>query len=625
MPRSAPTLSRAGIGILCSAVVLCAQTAAPSSTVPRQVRISNVFKPVSGERPAPTESVTLSIYSDELGGTPLWTETQNVSIDAAGGYTVLLGATLPDGVSATLFAAGEPRWLGVRFNRPGEPEQKRVQLVSVPYALKAADAETLGGKPASAYLLAPSAVGSAPSDSRGGGANANVKGVRAATAGTTGCIGVFSDSSNLGCSVMWQSNFNIGVGTSSPTSPLVVSKSAGGSLVNDSNAVTQFTSGGNATNFWFNAPTAANGGTNMTVGFATGGAIRSGLLYNIPNNYIALTHAGAGNSATDLVVSSTGNVGVGTSTPSYALDVAGDLNLSGILRYQSSPVLRFQPSSPNIGLGSLALQNNTTGSNNTAVGYDTLYNNSIGGNNTALGSSALGTNTNGSYNTAVGYYALGSSGGSNNGAGSNTAIGYFALGNATSGSGNIGIGDTAGGNITTGSNNIEIGNGGSSGESGVIRIGTLGTQTSFFAAGIAGANVSGVAVVVDTSTGQLGIATSSRRYKEDIHDMGDASRGLLKLRPVMFRYKKPAPDGSKPMQYGLIAEEVAEVYPDLVVRSADGKIETVKYQVLTPMLLNEVQRQESEISAQREQIQMLQQQISDLKAAMISLANANEK
>ena len=125
------------------------------------------------------------------------------------------------------------------------------------------------------------------------------------------------------------------------------------------------------------------------------------------------------------------------------------------------------------------------------------------------------------------------------------------------------------------------------------------------------------AVLIDTTTGQLGTLTSSRRYKEDIQDMGDASNGLMRLRPVTFRYKQPASDGSKPMQYGLIAEEVAEVYPDLVAHSADGEIETVRYQVLPSMLLNEVQRQQREISAKKDEIRALQERLEKLEAALV--------
>jgi len=125
--------------------------------------------------------------------------------------------------------------------------------------------------------------------------------------------------------------------------------------------------------------------------------------------------------------------------------------------------------------------------------------------------------------------------------------------------------------------------------------------------------------VID-SNGQLGTVSSSRRFKDDIQDMGDTSRDLMRLRPVTFRYKKPFADGSKPIQYGLIAEEVAEVYPDLVAHSADGQIETVKYQVLDSMLLNEVQRQQAEIRGLEQQNQDLQRRLARLEAALASVS-----
>src|SRR5262249_27966864 len=152
-----------------------------------------------------------------------------------------------------------------------------------------------------------------------------------------------------------------------------------------------------------------------------------------------------------------------------------------------------------------------------------------------------------------------------------------------------------------------IGSLGSSADSSTTRLGTPGAQTSFFAAGVRGvttANNDAIPVVIDSS-GQLGTVSSSRRFKKDIRDMGDNSRGLLRLRPVSFRYLKPFADGSEPIQYGLIAEEVAEVYPDLVAHSADGQIETVKYQVLDAMLLNEMQRQQRTIEQQQNEIERL--------------------
>jgi hypothetical protein len=252
----------------------------------------------------------------------------------------------------------------------------------------------------------------------------------------------------------------------------------------------------------------------------------------------------------------------------------------------------------------------------------------VGAGNTASGSFALQSNTTGDNNLASGLSAL-----YNNVSGDNNiAIGFAALWNNTTGSGNIAIG--GGSAVSTGSSNIDIGSPGASADSGVIRIGTQFTHTSFFASGIRGVttgNNDAVPVVID-SNGQLGTVSSSRRFKEDIQDMGDASRGVMRLRPVTFRYLKPFADGSKPTQYGLIAEEVAEVYPDLVAHSADGQIETVKYQVLDSMLLNELKRQEAKISfqetqiaTQKDQLLDLQQQIKELKAAMLSFSNAASK
>jgi len=192
-----------------------------------------------------------------------------------------------------------------------------------------------------------------------------------------------------------------------------------------------------------------------------------------------------------------------------------------------------------------------------------------------------------------------------------TAVGSQALRNSTSGNNNIAIGYQAGFSVTTGSNNIQIGNEGAGSDSDAIRIGTAGTQTTAFIAGIYGVTTSAsnaVPVLID-SNGNLGTISSSRRYKDDIQDMADASSGLMRLRPVTFRYKKQFSDGSKPIQYGLIAEEVAEVYPDLVARTTDGQIETVKYQVLDSMLLNELQKQNTTISAQKEQIGAQEQHI----------------
>jgi hypothetical protein len=255
--------------------------------------------------------------------------------------------------------------------------------------------------------------------------------------------------------------------------------------------------------------------------------------------------------------------------------------------------------------GAYALLSNTNGSANTAVGDTAMYKNIVGHRNTAIGASALFYNYIGANNTASGMGAL-----EHNVNGSdNTANGYVALVDAT-GSKNTALGSQAGFNLTNGSNNIMIGNQGVAADDSVIRIGDI--QTKVFVAGISGVTTGGAAIpVVIDSNGQLGTVSSSRRFKEDIADMGQASSDLSRLRPVTYRYKKPYADGSKPLDYGLIAEEVAEIYPDLVVKSKDGQIETVQYQKLTPMLLNEIQKQSETIRSLESRLAALEALLSN--------------
>jgi hypothetical protein len=284
----------------------------------------------------------------------------------------------------------------------------------------------------------------------------------------------------------------------------------------------------------------------------------------------------------------------------------------------------------NTASGAYALEFNTTGTNNSAVGYHALYTSISGNDNTAFGYNALYSNTSGSLNNAAGYSTLYSNttGKYNNGMGtsslysnttgnSNSAVGYGALYNNTTGSTNVAIGYISGYSLTTGSNNIDISNPGVAGESGVIRIGTPGTHVSAIIAGISGVNVTGGVNVMVNSNGQLGVMSSSRRYKEDIQPVADASERLLKLRPVTFRYKQPDETGQKPLQYGLIAEEVAATFPELVVYNDKGQPETVRYQELTPILLNEVQQLHEQLAVQAsklDEVSELKQQFAELQA-----------
>jgi trimeric autotransporter adhesin len=258
--------------------------------------------------------------------------------------------------------------------------------------------------------------------------------------------------------------------------------------------------------------------------------------------------------------------------------------------------------------GGNALFSNTTGHHNTANGVSALVTNITGHDNTANGGYALADNYSGSFNTANGGSALFSNttGISNTAAGNyalfkntsgfnNTANGVNALYYNTTGSNNIALGFSAGVNLTTGSNNIDIGNYGVAGEANTIRIGTVGTQTATFIAGISGKTAAGGIPVIVNANGKLGTTVSSARFKEAIKPMDKASEAIHALKPVTFRYKQELDPESIP-QFGLVAEEVEKVNPDLVVRDADGKVYTVRYDAVNAMLLNEFLKEHRKVT-----------------------------
>jgi hypothetical protein len=170
-------------------------------------------------------------------------------------------------------------------------------------------------------------------------------------------------------------------------------------------------------------------------------------------------------------------------------------------------------------------------------------------------------------------------------------------------------------NLTTGDNNIDIGNGGVAGESGVIRIGVTGTQTATFIAGIRGVPITGGTAIGVNASGQIGIRASSVRFKEAIHPMDNASEAILRLKPVTFRYKKELdPEGAA--QFGLVAEEVAKVSPDLVVADEQGKPFTVRYEEVNAMLLNEFLKEHRKVEQMQEQIEALTAGIQKVSAQL---------
>jgi hypothetical protein len=174
------------------------------------------------------------------------------------------------------------------------------------------------------------------------------------------------------------------------------------------------------------------------------------------------------------------------------------------------------------------------------------------------------------------------------------------------------LGQSAGINLTTGSNNIEIGNPGAAGDSGKIRLGTVTHQNTFIA-GIYGVTVAkGVGVVVDPN-GQLGTKGSSERLKADIRPMDKASEAIHALKPVTFRYKKELDPDATP-QFGLVAEDVAKVNPDLVVRDPDGKVYTVRYEAVNAMLLNEFLKEHRTVQELKKEIAVLTATVQKVSA-----------
>ena len=311
-------------------------------------------------------------------------------------------------------------------------------------------------------------------------------------------------------------------------------------------------------------------------------------VWNTGTGFEALNHLTAGNqnTATGLrALTSDTNGGYNTATGVYSLFA----NASGFF---------------NSATGAYALANNTTGSDNTANGYGALYRNTAD-NNTATGFGALFRNTTGSDNTAVGDEAL-----SNN----------------TDGNSNTALGFNAGMDPGIGSNNIYIGDAGFAGDNNVIAIGGVsatGTAyTDCFIGGIFGNPSPGSAVYI-AADGHLSTTASSRRFKDEIKPMDKTSEAIFALKPVTFRYKKEI-DPTGMSQFGLVAEDVEKVSPDLVARDREGKLYTVRYDQVNAMLLNEFLKEHRKVEGQEATITELRSAAAKQEATIGQLKKGME-
>ncbi len=336
---------------------------------------------------------------------------------------------------------------------------------------------------------------------------------------------------------------------------------------------------------WFSLFSNAGGSFNTAAGAGT-------LLFNTGNQNTAF-------GAAALLFNTTGinNTAVGA-TALLHNTIAEENTATGAFALSSNTEGDF-----NTATGAFALWVNTIGERNTATGDSAMFSNTTGSRNTATGNAALGQNTTGHDSTAMGSGALAT----NTTGADNTAVGTNALLNDT-GSGNIALGSGAGSDHTSDFNNIDIGNIDHAGESGVIRIGTGGTQTSTLIAGIFGVGF-GTDPVFVSSNGQLGVGVSSARFKTEIKPMDKVSEAILALKPVTFRYKQEM-DPKAMLRFGLVAEEVAEVNPDLVGRDAKGQVQTVHYEAVNAMLLNEFLKEHKKVEEQQATIAALESTIA---------------
>jgi hypothetical protein len=287
----------------------------PAVSVPRLININGAFRPADGQPPAAVETVTLAIYAEQQGGAPVWQETQTVTIDDRGRYSLLLGATTSGGIPPDIFGSNEAHWLGTRFERAGEVEAPRVRLTSVPYALRAAEADTLGGRPASDYQLASGATGESKSTT------AATRSDVAGPTGTANFLPKYIDGVNFGDSALYETAGQIGLGTTTPFDMFHV----------------RFTNtGGNFTGFAVqnlgNTATSYSGMLFYDQNDQLGqfqGFNNVTHEYRI-NNIARVTPGGAFNGsinfmlggASKFIVAPNGNIGIGTTGPSALLEVS---------------------------------------------------------------------------------------------------------------------------------------------------------------------------------------------------------------------------------------------------------------------------------------------------------------
>ena len=518
------------------------------TAVPRLIQFSGVLKdsalrPVSGGA-----SVTFAIYAEQEGGTALWSETQNVLADANGHYSIVLGAATSGGFPAELFGTGQARWLGVAAARASE--MPRVLMASVPYALRAGDAETLGGLPASSYVTeqqlaargvaAPSTTifgatgasggtNAAEASGAGGENGASAQSVTQAAVtgtGTANYLPLWTSGSNLGVSKIYQANGGfVGINTNTPLLQLDVNGNSifRGSFQMAAQGVATASTGQPSHSFqWqgsvFNS--SSHAANNLAFGFRT---VPDQNNVASPTAKLDLFYGPGGGTLTDtgLSIDSTGHI---IFVPTQVVDVQGIAGKE-VIAEDELTLEAGNPTAINInGFAFLTLGGvNTQGSVSFGLGMDSLLN-TIGGLNTAVGGYSLESDSSGNKNTAVGVEALTS----DSTGGANTSVGEEALRDLTTGSSNVAVGVDAGNSNITGSNDTFIGAGAGPLPTNLQNATAIGANSTV--------NVSNAVVIgsvagegLGTTNVNVGIGTISPAYSLEVFDgnVGPGTSAIL--------------------------------------------------------------------------------------------------
>src|SRR6266540_521550 len=545
-------------------VIVRAQAQQPATTisVPRLINVTGIFRPADGNPAVQVEAVTLGIYADELGGAPLWQETQSLEIDPSGRYTLLLGATEASGVPLDVFSSGQARWLGMLWARPGEVEGPRMRLRSVPYALSASNAETLGGKPASAYILSPSASGErkASAGSESTGADAATPSV--VNPGTTNYLAKYVNATDIGNSAVYEASGSVGIGTTNPLDSLHVR------FTNTNGAFTGYAVqnlGSTASSYSGMLFYDQNGALGQFQGFNN-----STHEYRINN----IASAGSINfmlgSTSRFFVADSGNIGIGTTAPAALLELARN-----------------------------------TETNVFATSYSTFP---------ALGPIFTGRKAGGSAASPTAVQSgetLARFGGHGYGA---TDFSFFPRGymeivaaenwtDAAQGT-QMRFSTTTLGTIAT-PYRMAIDAGGN------VGIGTLSPSDKLHVTGEIRVN----SCVKDSGGAAIaGTCASDARFKKDVMPFGGVRHALTALQPVHYYWRAaefPERHFGNSRAYGLIAQDVEEVLPELVVTDEDG-YKAVNYSKLPLLTIQAVKELKAENDLLKDRVAELERLIKNL-------------